>query len=224
MTSRSMEPPVRGGGSLFVLSAPSGSGKTTLARHLVARLPGLARSVSFTTRARRTGETDGVDYHFIDRDRFAAMAAGGGLLEWAEIYGERYGTGAEATTAVLASGVDLLLVIDVQGARQVRQRVPEALLIFLLPPDHGALLARLGGRGTESSGTVAQRLAVARREILAWTEYDYLVVNDELEQAGQAAEAIVRAARQARARMAATASTIAATFPPPDAGAGIEAG
>lgn len=224
MTSRLIDPPARGGGSLFVLSAPSGSGKTTLARHLVARLPGLARSVSFTTRPRRAGERDGVDYHFVDRDRFAAMAEEGGLLEWAEIYGERYGTGAAATSAALASGVDLLLVIDVQGARWVRQRVPEALLIFLLPPNHAALLARLGGRGTESSGTVAQRLAVARREILAWKEYDYLVVNSEIEQAGQAAEAIVRAARQARARMAATAAAIAETFPPPDTGAGIDAG
>jgi len=224
MTSRLIDPPASGSGSLFVLSAPSGSGKTTLARHLVARLPGLARSVSFTTRPRRAGERDGVDYHFVDRDRFAAMAEEGGLLEWAEIYGERYGTGAAATSAALASGVDLLLVIDVQGARWVRQRVPEALLIFLLPPDHAALLARLGGRGTESSGTVAQRLAVARREILAWKEYDYLVVNSEIEQAGQAAEAIVRAARQARARMAATAAAIAETFPPPDTGAGIDAG
>lgn len=224
MTPRSMERRAPGGGNLFVLSAPSGSGKTTLARHLIGRLPGLARSVSFTTRARRPEERDGVDYHFVDRDRFAAMAAQGGLLEWAEIYGERYGTGAAATTAALATGLDLMLVIDVQGAGQVRQRVPEAILIFLLPPDHAALLTRLGGRGTESSGTYAQRLAVARREIRAWTEYDYLVVNDELEQAAQAVEAIMRAARQARARMAATAAAIAATFPPPDGGGGIDAG
>lgn len=224
MTRRPPEAPATGRGQLFVLSAPSGSGKTTLARHLIARLPGLIRSVSFTTRARRVGERDGVDYHFVDRDRFAALAGGGGLLEWAEIYGERYGTGAAATAEALGTGDDLMLVIDVQGARQVRERVPEALLIFLLPPDHDALLARLGGRGTESSGTRAQRLAVARREIRAWTEYDYIVVNDELESAAQAVESIVRAARQTRARMAAAAATIATTFPPPDAGAGIDAG
>jgi guanylate kinase len=202
-------------GNLIVLSAPSGTGKTTLARALVARLPDLAAAVSFTTRPRRAGERDGVDYHFVDRDAFVRMAEGGGFLEWAEIYGHLYGTGREATERVLHGGQDLLLVIDVQGARWVRRRMPDAVLIFVLPPGYDALLQRLDQRGTESSGTRTQRLVTAREEIRAWPEYDFLVINDDLEAAGTAAEAIVRAARQTRARLAGAAEAIVASFPPP---------
>ena len=199
----------------MVLSAPSGAGKTTIARSLVEQVPNLRASVSYTTRRRREEERDGHDYRFVDRSTFQQMAEGGGFLEWAEIYGDLYGTGREATEAVISGGDDLLLVIDVQGARQVRKEIPGALFIFLLPPDYEALLARLRKRGTESSGTETQRLTVAREEIRVWTEYDYLIVNDDLSLSRNAAVAVVMADRQARCRMAATAEDIVSTFPAP---------
>jgi guanylate kinase len=204
-------------GNLVVLSAPSGTGKTTIARSLVERVPNLRASVSYTTRRRRKGERDGHDYRFVDRPTFQQMAADDGFLEWAEIYGDLYGTGREATEAVVSGGDDLLLVIDVQGARQIRERVPGALFVFLMPPDYEALLARLQKRGTESSGTEIQRLAVAREEIRVWTEYDYLIVNDDLSVSRDAAVAVVMADRQSRRRMAATAEEIVSTFPAPAA-------
>jgi guanylate kinase len=143
------------------------------------------------------------------------MAGNGDFLEWAEIYGHLYGTGREESEKVLSGGDDLLLVIDFQGARLVRAHVPGALFIFLLPPSHDALLDRLRRRGTESSGTEAERLEVAREEILAWTEYDYVIVNDDLDASRAAAAAVIRADRQSRRRMAATAEGIASTFPAP---------
>ncbi len=206
-----------GRGNLVVLSAPSGTGKTTIARWLVQQVPGLVASVSYTTRGRREGEVEGKDYHFLERGAFEAMVGEGGFLEWAEIYGNLYGTGREATEQVLARGDDLLLVIDVQGARWVRRRMPEALLIFLMPPSREALLQRLRARGTESSGTEAQRLGVARDEIRAWTEYDYVIINDDLEASRRAAEAVVLAGRHTRQRMSAAAEAVLATFPPPAA-------
>ncbi|MFQ5669466.1 MAG: guanylate kinase [Acidobacteriota bacterium] len=202
-------------GALVVLSAPSGTGKTTVARHLVETIPSLVASVSYTTRPRREHERDGVDYSFLDRTSFQAMARADRFLEWAEIYGHLYGTGREATESVLARGDDLLLVIDVQGARWVRKRQPGALFIFLMPPSYDVLLRRLHARGTESSGTEVQRLQVAREEIRAWSEYDYLIVNDSLEATWRAAESVIRAHRQTRSRMAARAKAIASTFPSP---------
>jgi guanylate kinase len=202
-----------GNGSLIVLSAPSGTGKTTLARELVARVPGLRPSISYTTRPRREAERDGVDYHFVDRGRFQELVAQGEFLEWAEIYDELYGTGRTASEQILARGEDLLLVIDVQGARWVRKRAPEALLVFLLPPEYQALLHRLRRRGTESTGTEAKRLQTAGEEVLAWKEYDYIVINDDLDSTRTAVEAIIRARRQARDRMTAEAERIVATFP-----------
>lgn len=204
-----------GWGNLVVFSAPSGTGKTTLARRLVARVPLLQASVSYTTRPRRQDEQDGIDYHFVDRNFFTAMAARDGFLEWAEIYGHLYGTGCQATEEILARGSDLLLVIDVQGAGWVRKRNPGATFIFLLPPSYQALLQRLRRRGTESSGTEAERLLVARDEILAWKEYDFLVVNDDLDTSLAAAEAVILAGRQQRSRMEPVAEQIAATFPGP---------
>lgn len=200
-------------GNLVVFSAPSGTGKTTLARRLVASVPRLRVSVSYTTRPRRRDEQDGIDYHFVDRDTFAAMAGDDEFLEWAEIYGHLYGTGRQATEEILAGGSDLLLVIDVQGASWVRKRAPRATFIFLLPPDYQALLQRLRRRGTESSGTEAERLLVARDEIRAWKEYDFLIVNDDLETSLRAAKVVILADRQRRSRMGSVAERVVATFP-----------
>ena len=211
----SIDPGATSPGRLIVLSAPSGSGKTTLAAGLIERVPRLARSVSYTTRPRRAGEADGVDYRFVDRDTFRAMAEQDAFLEWAEIYAEFYGTSREATQRALQAGDDLLLVIDVHGARWVRKRQPDALFIFLLPPGYAALAERLHNRGTESTGTEAERLRVACNEIQAWKEYDYVIINDDIRAASAAAEAIVRAARQSRERMASAAEAVARTFPLP---------
>ncbi|HVQ35700.1 MAG TPA: guanylate kinase, partial [Candidatus Bathyarchaeia archaeon] len=136
-------------GIVFVISAPSGTGKSTLARRLLESVPGLKFSVSYTTRPRRAGEESGREYHFVDAARFDALAASGGLLEWAQVFGERYGTGRDATEAALAAGDDLLLDIDVQGARQIRASGLDAVSIFVMPPTFAALESRLKMRASD---------------------------------------------------------------------------
>lgn len=170
-----------GRGRLFVLSAPSGTGKTTVARRLVAEVPGLRLSRSYTSRPPRPGERDGVDYTFVTPARFEAMIAEEAFLEWAVFVGHHYGTGAAETERCLAAGDDLLLVIDVQGARRLRERGVRAAGIFLVPPSFDALEQRLRARGLEAEGQIQQRLAAARDELAALAEYDYVVVNDEIE-------------------------------------------
>lgn len=165
----------------LVLAAPSGTGKTTLARRLVAGSDRFVFSISATTRAPRAGERDGIDYHFVDRARFEAMAEEGELVEWAEVHGRMYGTTREAVEAAGARGEHVVLDIDVQGARQIRRALPDALLVFVLPPNVDALLARLAGRGTEEPAEVARRLRSALEELQAVPEFDYVVVNDDLE-------------------------------------------
>src|SRR5580765_6758354 len=145
-------------GTLFVISAPSGTGKSTLARRLTESVPGLQFSVSFTTRPRRAGEGNGREYEFVDDARFDAMAAAGGFLEWARVFDHKYGTGRGATEAVLAAGTSLLLDIDVQGARQVKASGLDAVSVFILPPDYGALEQRLKRRGSEDANTLSLRL------------------------------------------------------------------
>lgn len=200
-------------GVLFVLSAPSGTGKSTLARGLLAAEPALAFSVSFTTRPPRAGEHDGRDYHFVDDATFDRMVERGGLLEWATVFGKRYGTGRAATAERLAEGRDLLLDIDVQGAAQVRRSGIEAVFVFVLPPDFATLEARLRARGTEREGDVARRLAVARAEAEEFPSYDYLLVNDDRERACADLSAIVHVERLRVGRRTEEARRIVATFP-----------
>jgi guanylate kinase len=165
----------------FVVAGPSGTGKTTVCIALRERDPKLLLSVSHTTRAPRPGECDGVDYHFVSAEEFQRLIAEGAFLEWAVYNGNHYGTSWKAIEGPLAEGRDVLLEIEVQGARQVRRRLPEARLIFLLPPSMPALVERLSGRGTDSQEQVAARLRTARRELEAVEEFDYAVMNDDLE-------------------------------------------
>ena len=199
-------------GQLFIVSAPSGTGKTTLVERLVQELPDLALSRSFTSRPPRPGEADGVDYNFISRDRFERMIAGGEFLEWADVFGNLYGTSRSETERVLAGGHDLVLVIDVQGARQVRACTPERVCIFVLPPSFQVLAERLRGRSKDSETAIERRLAVARSEVDAVADYDYVVVNDDLESAVARLRAIVSAERARRVRMQPLADRIIQTF------------
>jgi len=199
-------------GTVFVLSAPSGTGKSTLVKQLLQRVPGLAFGVSHTTRAPRPGERDGVDYFFVDDARFNAMLARGQFQEWAEVYGRRYGLSREALARQRAAGRDLLLDLDTAGARTVRQTMPGAVTVFMLPPSAPELARRLRGRGTESTAQAAARLAQAGRECAHFGEYDYLVVNHTVDQAFRELEAIILADRARRERRRAAARKILAGF------------
>jgi len=165
----------------FVVAAPSGTGKTTVCLALRERDPRLILSVSHTTRPRRPSEREGVDYHFVGIEEFQRLIAAGAFLEWAVYNSNHYGTSWKAIEGPLADGLDVLLEIEVQGARQVRQRLPDARLIFLLPPTKAALVRRLEGRGTDTAEQVAARLLTAQRELEAVEEFDYAVVNDDLD-------------------------------------------
>ena len=188
-------------GLLFVISAPSGTGKTTVAERLVQVVPDLSLSRSYTSRPARAGEVHGVDYNFITRTGFETMIADGSFLEWADVFGNLYGTCAADAEADLAAGRDLVLVIDVQGARQVRLRCPGTVGIFVLPPSFSILERRLRGRSSESEEAMQRRLQTARDEVAAFSEYDYVVVNDALEACVDRVRAIVLAER-ARLRSA----------------------
>jgi len=182
-------------GTLLVISAPSGTGKTTILKRVMAEVPGLAFSVSHTTRAPRAGEQDGADYHFVDRDRFAAMRDAGAFLEWAEVHGNFYGTSRAAVDQGLGAGADIILDIDVQGCRQVRAAASDAVTLFIVPPSRAELERRLSGRGTDGAETIRLRLANARQEMADAGRYDFVVVNDDLDRAVAAVKAIVVAER-----------------------------
>jgi guanylate kinase len=201
-----------GRGLLFIVSAPSGAGKTTLVERLVEQVPHLRMSRSYTSRAARQGETDGLDYNFVTRDRFEAMAAAGEFLEWAEVFGNLYGTCAADTERMLAGGDDVVLVIDVQGARKVRARGLQTRAVFVMPPSFAVLEQRLRGRSKDSEAAIQRRLQVARDEVAAFTEYDFVVVNDELSGAVDRLRGIVVAERACLRRMQGVAETIVRTF------------
>ena len=198
-------------GIVFVLSAPSGTGKTTVTRRLLDRVPGIRFSVSCTTRSPRPGERNGVDYHFMPRTRFDQLRRRGEFLESAEVDGAAYGTSRRRLEGPLKRGEDMLLDIDTQGAAQVRRRVPGAVLIFLLPPGPGALRRRLRRRGTDPM-VLERRLRLARREITRCGKYDYLVLNDHLEEACRDLEAIIRAERSRTPRQRGGATAIQQAF------------
>ena len=209
-------PTVHHRGRLFVVSAPSGTGKTTVAERLVGRLPDLVLSRSYTSRAARVGEQDGVDYHFIARDRFEAMIAAGEFLEWADVFGNLYGTCGPETERLLSSGRDVVLVIDVQGAQQVRECGLAFVSIFVLPPSFSELEQRLRGRSKDSDAAIRRRLDVASSEVSGYHDYDYVIVNDDLDVAVDGLRAIVVAERARVNRMRAVADGIISTFPKRD--------
>ncbi len=210
MSEATAPPPV-----CFVLSAPSGAGKTTLAHAVLPRLPEITRTVSWTTRNPRPGERDGVDYTFVTQDAFDEQQAASGFLESAVVHGNSYGTPASEIERIQADGHDALMVIDVQGAEAVRTRLADAVTIFVLPPSRKVLEDRLGGRdGADpaSKETIHRRLGVAAEEIAQFVRYDYLVINDDFDQAVRELEAILIAERCKRRQRTHEASGILESF------------
>jgi guanylate kinase len=180
---------------LFIVSAPSGTGKTTLVERLVNATGRLKMSRSYTSRPPRGDEVDGLDYNFVSRSRFEQMAEAGEFLEWADVFGNLYGTSAADTTRCLDTGNDVVLVIDVQGARKVRARGVPHVGIFVLPPSYQVLERRLRGRSKDSEEAISRRLQVARDEVSAFEEYDYVVINDEFDSCVERMKSIVLAER-----------------------------
>jgi guanylate kinase len=182
-------------GHLYIVSAPSGAGKTTLVKLLFQNDSGIRLSISSTTREPRPGESDGCEYHFVDIPNFIEMASHGEFLEWAEVHGNYYGTSKQWIIDEMTAGRDVLLEIDWQGAQQVRKVFPEAIGIFIMPPSLDVLKARLSGRGTDSPETIARRIAAARDEMRHVDEFDYVIINDDLQQALDGLISIVKASR-----------------------------
>ena len=182
-------------GNIFIISAPSGAGKTSLVKALLEADSQVKLSVSYTTRAPRPGEVDGVHYHYVSIDAFMAMLNHGDFLESAEVYGNHYGTSQRWIEAQVATGADILLEIDWQGAAQVRKLLPQAISIFILPPSPAALRERLTGRGQDSAAIIAGRLAAARADMSHVSEFDYVIINDDFATAGLELQAVVRASR-----------------------------
>jgi guanylate kinase len=198
--------------TVFIISAPSGSGKSTLVGHLMTRVPGLRFSVSYTTRPPRGHEREGVDYHFITREEFQARIDQGEFLEWADVFGNYYGTHAGELAAAEAANQDLVLDIDVQGARQLMQKIPGAVTIFILAPSREILEQRLRARSQDSEEDISRRLRKAKEEISNYTQYDYVLVNREVEASMENLVSIVTAVRSRRGRMEREIRPILETF------------
>lgn len=182
-------------GTLFVVSAPSGAGKTSLVKALVDSTPNIHVSVSHTTRPQRSGEVDGVNYHFVSQDQFAAMINDSAFLEQAEVFGNLYGTSKDTVAAKLRAGVDVVLEIDWQGAQQIRHQAPDAVSLFILPPSRQVLEQRLLGRGRDPVEVIRKRMAQANEQISHHVEFDYLIINDDFDKALKEMQAIVLAQR-----------------------------
>ena len=187
--------------TVFIISAPSGSGKTTLVSRLLASVPGLMFSVSYTTRKPRGDEVDGHSYRFVSREDFEARIAGGEFLEWAEVFGNYYGTHRGILEEAQAQGKDLVLDIDVQGARQLRSRIPEAVSVFILAPSRQILEQRLRARGEDREDVIERRLRDAAEEIRDYNQYGYVLINRDLDESDATLSAIVRAERVRRTRI-----------------------
>jgi guanylate kinase len=198
--------------SLIVVSGPSGTGKSTVLHRVLSRVDGLRFSVSHTTRAPRANEADGVDYHFVSIERFEEMVAGRLFLEWARVHDQRYGTARAERDRAARDGVDLLLDLDVQGAAQVRVAHDDAVTVFILPPSFEALEARLRARNP-NDGSLRRRLEAASEEASLYNEYDYCLVNDDLDRTVEDLVTIVRAARLRTSRAEPEARRILGTFP-----------
>ncbi|MBS1812462.1 MAG: guanylate kinase [Acidobacteria bacterium] len=195
-------------GSLIIISAPSGAGKTTIVSEVLRRLADVRASVSYTSRAPREGEEHSKHYHFVTRAEFEAMIGRNELLEWAEVHGNLYGTSRVYVNQLLDSGLDVILTIDVQGAALIRKDFPEAVTVFVLPPSYDAMLDRLHLRDAGKTDGLELRLHNAEAEVAQYEFYDYLIVNDDLEQAIQEFAAIILAERCRRQKRAATAENI----------------
>ncbi len=182
-------------GLIFVISAPSGAGKTTLVRRVMEQIPGLHFSISYTTRSPRANEREGVDYYFVSPSHFQKMVERGEFLEWAEVLGNRYGTAFASIKSSSSKGIDLILDIDTQGAKKVKEKVDQTVLIYILPPSLEALRERLVKRGLDSPEMIRYRLANARRDIEEADWYHYLIVNDRIEDAIDKLKAIIIAER-----------------------------
>ena len=201
-SAATQRPSIARRGLLYILSSPSGAGKSTLARRLIAADAGIAMSVSVTTRKARPGEEDGADYFFVDHARFEAMKTGGELLEWARVFDNHYGTPRAAVEAAIQNGKDVLFDIDWQGAQQLSEKMPgDVVRVFVLPPSGTVLEGRLKSRAQDPPDVVAKRMAAASAEISHWPEYDYVIVNSDLDDSVRAATAILIAERLKRERL-----------------------
>jgi guanylate kinase len=188
-------------GTLVVVSAPSGAGKTTLCHDVRSIIPDLYYSVSYTTRGPRPGEVNGTDFHFVSEDDFLAMRDRDEFAEWASVHGHLYGTPARALEGALGRGMDVLLDIDTHGARQLRQRYPEAVSVFIMAPSLAELEARLRERKSDAPGEIERRLSRARDEIAAWRQYDYLIINRDVKEAVDQLATIIQAERWRTSRL-----------------------
>lgn len=200
------------GGNIVVISAPSGAGKSTLVRRLLAAVPSLVFSVSHTTRPRRAGEKNGRDYFFVSPAQFKRMIAAGKFVEWADVFGNLYGTSWSQIRGGASKGKDVLLDVDVQGHSQVRKRLPEAVSVFVMPPSRKELERRLRHRQLDPPESIKRRLEAARREMAHWIEYDYVVINDHLGRATEILGAIVESARYRKTNQRMRAQQVIKTF------------